>query len=115
MSEEEADRSFVERRVEDHVATITLSRPESMNAIACVVADRRAGAVLQAAAAPSVWVVVRAAAGDRAFCVGADLKERNRLDDAGWLRNRALIRSMFESVRAVPQPTVASVFGFALG
>ena len=115
MSAEEADRSFVERRVEDHVATVTLSRPEALNAISGAVADQLGGAVLQAAADPSVWVVVLAAAGDRAFCVGADLKERNQLDDAGWLRNRALMRSMFDSLRAVPQPTIASVFGHALG
>jgi enoyl-CoA hydratase/carnithine racemase len=59
--------------------------------------------------------LVLEADGDRAFCVGADLKERNALDDAGWMRNRVLMRAMFDSLRAVPQPTVASVFGFALG
>ena len=73
------------------------------------------GALLQAAANREAWVVVLAADGDRAFCVGADLKERNRLDDAGWLQNRILIRSLFDSLRAIPQPTIASVFGHALG
>src|SRR5437762_2164695 len=59
--------------------------------------------------------MVLAAAGEKAFCVGADLKERNRLDDRGWMRNRVLMRAMFDSVRSVPQPTIASAFGFALG
>ena len=94
---------------------ITLDRPEALNAISSEVADELAGTVLQAAASPDTWVVVLAAAGERAFCVGADLKERNRLDDAGWMRNRILMRSMFDAVRSVPQPTIASVFGFALG
>ena len=62
-----------------------------------------------------MWVIVLAAAGEKAFCVGADLKERGALDDRGWLRNRVLMRSMFDAIRAVPQPTVASVFGYALG
>src|SRR5207302_1760758 len=74
-----------------------------------------AGAVLAAAAEPRAWVMILEAEGDRAFCVGADLKERSALDDAGWLRNRILMRAMFDSLRAVPQPTIASVFGFALG
>ena len=107
--------SFVELRIAEHVATVTLSRPDALNAISGEVANELAGTLLQAAAQPDVWAVVLAAAGERAFCVGADLKERNGLDDAGWMRNRILMRSMFDSLRAVPQPTIASVFGYALG
>ena len=107
--------TLVDLSVDDHVATVTLSRPEALNAISGAMADAVAGTILQAAARADVWVVVLAAAGEKAFCVGADLKERNRLDDEGWLRNRVLMRSMFDSVRAVPQPTIASVFGHALG
>jgi enoyl-CoA hydratase/carnithine racemase len=107
--------SFVELHVADHVATVTLSRPDALNAISGEVANELAGTLLQAAAQSDVWAVVLAAVGERAFCVGADLKERNGLDDAGWMRNRILMRSMFDSLRAVPQPTIASVFGYALG
>jgi enoyl-CoA hydratase/carnithine racemase len=107
--------SFVDVRLEGHVATVTLNRPEALNAISGQVADELAGALLQAAANPSAWVVVVSAAGEKAFCVGADLKERNQLDDAGWLRNRMFMRSMFDTLRAMPQPTIASVFGYALG
>lgn len=97
------------------MAVVTLSRPEALNAISGQVADELAGALVQTAADPEVWVVVLAAAGEKAFSVGADLKERNRLDDAGWLRNRVLMRAMFDTLRALPQPTIASVSGFALG
>jgi len=105
----------VRRHLEGHVAVVTLSRPGALNAISGEVADGLAGALLAAAADPAAWVIVLAADGEKAFCVGADLKERNRLDDAGWLRNRVLMRGMFDSLRALPQPTIASVFGFALG
>ena len=107
--------AFAELSIADHVATVRLNRPEALNAISGEVANELAGAILQAAATPEAWAVVLTAAGDRAFCVGADLKERNRLDDAGWLRNRILMRSLFESLRALPQPSIASVFGHALG
>jgi enoyl-CoA hydratase/carnithine racemase len=106
---------FVDSRLDGHVATLTMRRPDALGAISGEVANELAGAFLQAAAQPDAWVMVLAAEGDRAFCVGADLKERNRLDDRGWMRNRVLMRAMFDSLRAVPQPTVASVFGFALG
>lgn len=102
-------------RFDGHVAVVTLDRPEALNAISGEVADTLAGALLQAAANPSAWVVVLAAAGEKAFCVGADLKERQGLDDAGWMRNRILMRGLFDSLRALPQPTIASVFGYALG
>jgi len=88
--------TFVQLSLSDHVATVMLSRPEALNAISSEVADELAGSVLQAAAEPEAWVVVLAAAGDRAFCVGADLKERGAMDDAGWLRNRAAMRGMFD-------------------
>lgn len=107
--------SLAETRIDGHVAVVTLNRPESLNAISGEVADVLAGALLQAAADPNAWVVVLAAAGDRAFSVGADLKERRQLDDAGWMRSRVLMRGLFDSLRALPQPTVASVFGYALG
>jgi enoyl-CoA hydratase/carnithine racemase len=106
---------FVQIGIEDHVATVRLNRPETLNAISGEFADELAGALLQAAADPAAWVVVLAAEGDKAFCVGADLKERNRLDDAGWMRNRLLMRAMFDTLRSLPQPTIASVFGYALG
>jgi enoyl-CoA hydratase/carnithine racemase len=107
--------SFAEIRIDGHVAVVTLNRPEAMNAISGEVADFLAGSLLQAAADPNAWVVVLRAAGDRAFCVGADLKERRDLDDVGWMRNRMFMRALFDSLRALPQPTIASVFGYALG
>jgi len=107
--------ALVDLVLEDHVATVRLDRAEALNAISGEMANELAGALLQAAANPSTWVVVLTAAGEKAFCVGADLKERNQLDDAGWMRNRILMRSMFDSLRALPQPTIASVFGYALG
>jgi enoyl-CoA hydratase/carnithine racemase len=106
---------FVRLSLADHVATVTLSRPEALNAISSEVANQLGGALLQAAANREALVVVLAADGDKAFCVGADLKERNQLDDRGWMQNRVLIRSLFDSLRAIPQATIASVFGHALG
>src|SRR5439155_1221824 len=97
-------------------ARIAVMGPEpALNAISGGLADQLAGAFVAAAADPNAWVVVLAAAGDRAFCVGADLKERGQLDDRGWMRNRVLIRGLFEAIRSAPQPTIASVFGYALG
>jgi enoyl-CoA hydratase/carnithine racemase len=107
--------AFVEQSTDGRLATITITRSEALNAISGNVADEIAAAFRAAAGNGSVWTVVLAAAGDRAFCVGADLKERNTLDDEGWARNRVRMRELFEAIRDCPVPTIASVFGFALG
>lgn len=100
---------------EGHVATVTLNRPEALNAVSGAMADELAGAFRSVASDDDVWVVVLAAAGEKAFCVGADLKERGSFTLADFHRNRLQVRGMFEALRAVPQPVIASVFGFALG
>ncbi len=97
------------------MAIVTLSRPEALNAISGRVADDLRDAFLAVAADREAWVMVLAAAGEKAFCVGADLKERSAFSKDDWQRNRHHIVDMFAALRAVPQPTIAAVFGFALG
>jgi enoyl-CoA hydratase/carnithine racemase len=101
--------------VDGRVATVTLNRAEALNAISGAMADEVAAMLRSVAMDDDVWVVVLAAAGDKAFCVGADLKERAGFTLEDFHRNRKQIRGMFAALRAVPQPVIASVFGFALG
>ncbi|MDQ1036330.1 2-(1,2-epoxy-1,2-dihydrophenyl)acetyl-CoA isomerase [Streptomyces sp. V3I8] len=61
--------------VDDGLATITLNRPEAMNAMNDVTKVALRDAAQAAAADDSVRAVLLTAAGDRAFCVGQDLKE----------------------------------------
>ena len=102
-------------RHDDGVAEVMLNRPEAMNAISSELARSLVRACLRLASAPEVRAVVLSAAGERAFCAGADLKERNRMTNAQILRQRQLFRAAFGSVLALPQPAVAAVHGFALG
>jgi enoyl-CoA hydratase/carnithine racemase len=98
-----------------HTAEIVLDRPEAMNALSTAMAIRLAEVCAQVAADPAIRAVVLSAAGDRAFCVGADLKERNRMSGADFGRQRPVFRRAFDGVRNLPQPTVAAVHGYALG
>jgi enoyl-CoA hydratase/carnithine racemase len=107
--------SLVGLTVEDHIATVTLNRPDALNAISGAMADELTTALQEVAANRDVWVVIVAAAGDKAFCVGADLKERNGFTLEQFHDNRKQIRGLFAALRNMPQPVVASIFGFALG
>ena len=59
--------------------------------------------------------MVLSASGDRAFCVGADLKERAAMSDSDFMAQRPVFRAAFGGVLDLPQPVVAAVHGYALG
>jgi len=59
--------------------------------------------------------VVLTGAGDRAFCAGADLKERARMSDAEVHAFHAAVRDGFSGIERAPQPFVAALNGAALG
>jgi enoyl-CoA hydratase/carnithine racemase len=97
------------------VCEIVLDRPEAMNALSTAMAVRLAQVCGQIAADLQVRAVVLAAAGERAFCVGADLKERAAMSDAELMAQRPVFRAAFGAVLGLPQPVIAAVHGFALG
>jgi enoyl-CoA hydratase/carnithine racemase len=94
---------------------ITLNRPEAMNSISTGMAGELARVYTEVAGDQGVRAVVLAAAGERAFCAGADLKERAGMTDADIMAQRRSIRAVYGAVLALPQPAVAAVHGFALG
>ena len=98
-----------------HLLHLVLNRPEVLNAIDNALADELIAACEHLAADPGVWVVILRGNGDRAFCAGADLKARRDFTPEDWQAQRELFRRMFERLRAVPQPMIAAVHGFALG
>jgi enoyl-CoA hydratase/carnithine racemase len=97
------------------VAEIVLDRPDALNALDTAMAGRLAGVCAGLAADGTVRAIVLRASGPRAFCVGADLKERHAMTDADFARQRPVFRRAFDSLRNLPQPTVAAVHGYALG
>jgi len=103
------------RRHGDHVAELVLDRPEALNAVSTAMARDLAAATALLAAAGDVRAVVVSSSADRAFCVGADLKERNRFTDAELLAQRPVAAAAYRGVLDLPMPTVAAVHGFALG
>lgn len=98
-----------------HVAELVLDRPEAMNAVSTDMARALAAATGELAEDETVRAVVVSSTHDRAFCVGADLKERNALTDDELRAQRPLARAAYGGVLNLPVPVVAAVDGFALG
>ncbi|SEC56611.1 enoyl-CoA hydratase/isomerase family protein [Streptomyces sp. TLI_105] len=109
--------------VRDGLATITLNRPEAMNAMNVATKVALRDAAETAAADPAVRAVLLTAAGDRAFCVGQDLKEHVGLltadQESGTSETMNTVRDHYNPiVRALTgmrKPVVAGVNGVAAG
>ncbi|MFP5336807.1 MAG: enoyl-CoA hydratase/isomerase family protein [Actinomycetes bacterium] len=99
----------------DHVAEIVLDRPEALNAISTALAVELTDVTARLAADGSVRAVVLSSSAAKAFCVGADLKERNAFTDDELRRHRDVTRRAYRGVLDLPVPAVAAVAGFALG
>ncbi|MER5883494.1 enoyl-CoA hydratase-related protein [Streptomyces sp. NPDC001941] len=114
----------VRYEVSDGLATITLNRPEAMNAMNTEAKVALREAARSAASDPAVRAVLLTAAGDRAFCVGQDLKEHvGTLTAARESGAEGAVMSTVQEhynpiVRALagaPKPVVAAVNGVAAG
>jgi 2-(1,2-epoxy-1,2-dihydrophenyl)acetyl-CoA isomerase len=97
------------------VATLTLDRPEALNALTVVVKVALREALERIAADRTVRVVIVTGAG-RAFCAGQDLAERD-LPDAAPLdvELRERYNPIIRALRSMGQPVIAAVNGVAAG
>lgn len=110
--------SYVRIDVEGAVGTLTLDRPDRLNALVGEMRGAIADGLERLARDPTVRVVIVTGAG-RAFCSGADvgylhrLLERNALDEATALVEAG--RRVIETISEMPKPVVAAVNGPAAG
>ena len=101
--------------VADHVATLTINRPERRNALSWDVIAQMRDRLAEAKADAGVRVVVVTGAGDKAFCAGADLG--GMADGATFTElheGRGGLKELFKDFYALGKPTIAKVHGYAL-
>ncbi len=94
---------------------LTLDRPERMNALSRELLLALGQAARAAAADASVRAIVITGAGGKAFCAGADLKERQAFTKDQVRDVLRLYRSEFGAIDASPKPVVCAIDGVALG
>ncbi len=94
---------------------VTLNRPEVMNALSYDTLGRLGELCEQIAADREVRVVLFGGSGPKAFCAGADLKERVNFTEEQTLAFVRRIGDTFASIAALPQPTIAVLNGVAYG
>ena len=98
----------------DAVATITLNRPEARNALNHAMCDELLAVLADITADESIRLVFIKANGT-VFCAGADLKERQGMDDAAVRARRMKAFAAYGAIEKLPMPCIAVVEAPAVG
>ena len=98
----------------DGVATLTLNRPEARNALNSAMCGDLLGALMALAEDATVRVVMIRANGP-VFCAGADLKERQGMDDDAVRARRLKAFAAYHAIESMPMPVIAVLEGPAVG
>ncbi len=110
-----SETDVLETSVDDHVCTVTLDRPDAMNAMSGEMVDYLWHTFHSMRHDPEVRAVVLQGAGDRAFCAGADLKERQQMSHEDTLQRIDDYRGAFGAIADLPKPVICAIDGFAFG
>lgn len=98
------------------IATITIDRPEVLNAFRAKTVEELIGAFKRAWADEAVGVVILTGSGDKAFCVGGDQKQRAETGDYGPSESGLFeVEQLHRVIREIPKPVIAAVNGYAIG
>ena len=100
--------------IENGVATVTLNRPESRNALNLDMCDRLISISKEIQENEEIRLVFVRAAGS-VFCAGADLKERQGMNEAQVRERRMKGFAAYAALEALPMPVIAVVEGPAVG
>jgi enoyl-CoA hydratase len=98
----------------EHIAVMTLNRPAVSNAMDTALGIRLGQALEEVATRPGVRVAILTGAGDRAFCAGGDLKERDGMTPEQWGRQHRIFEDTARRLRDFPKPLFAAVNGAAV-
>jgi len=101
--------------VSDRVATVTVNRPEKLNALNLQVKAELAQCFAWIKEDPETDVVVLTGAGEKAFVAGTDIAELRGLERSSGRQYAEAGQNLFEAIEHLGKPVIAAVNGYALG
>jgi len=105
----------IELEISHPIATITINRPKSLNALNAQVIEEMHSALDEIQGNEDVRALIITGAGDKAFVAGADISELARLNPVGAKHFATRGHQLMFKLEALPIPVIAAVNGFALG
>lgn len=103
------------KNIEEHIALITLQRPEAANAMSKELLDELNNTLQAVDSNPSIYCTILTGSGEKAFCAGADLKERKGMTNSEVIQAVQLISSTVTRVEQMKMPVIAAINGVAFG
>jgi len=99
----------------EQILIVTIDRPERMNALDRPTLKEGAKLIKEVHYDREIRVVIVTGAGDKAFCAGADLKERENMTMSEVRQYIRAIRDTFTDIENLPMPVICAINGVALG
>ncbi|WP_429842926.1 enoyl-CoA hydratase-related protein [Brevibacillus sp. FIR094] len=99
----------------DNCAVVNLNNPSRANALSRFLVEELADHIERLSRNDTLRAVVFTGGESKAFCAGADLKERRMMDEEQIVSYVALLRDTFTKIAELPMPTIAAIKGLALG
>ena len=100
----------------EHILLVRLNRPQVLNALNTQMGKDQHDLWTRLTAEPgALRCVVLTGAGERAFCAGADLKERDGMTETVWRAQHEVFERAFMALMEMPLPIIAAVNGHAFG
>ncbi|MEX2425320.1 MAG: enoyl-CoA hydratase-related protein [Thermomicrobiaceae bacterium] len=100
---------------EDGIATVTIDRPDALNAFTTELILEMHERINELSDDSSVRVVILTGAGEKAFIAGADIQEMSEKDHDGAVAFSRRGHKLCDAIESMPQPVIAAINGFALG
>lgn len=97
------------------VVTATLNRPDKLNALNKELFDEIKSLIDVLETDKTVRTLILTGAGDKSFCVGADLKERQGMNEKHILSRFDFVHTLYQRIEKLPFPVIAAIGGAALG
>jgi len=105
----------LQTNLENGIFTITINRPDKLNALNKTVMDELGAAIKEVYENSAIKSAIITGAGQKAFVAGADISEFLGLNAAEGMQMARKGQDIFATIERCPKPVVAAVNGFALG
>lgn len=101
--------------IDSHIGMLKLNRPEAANALSLGMLNELHQTLNDLKDNRDIRCLIMTGEGEKAFCAGADLKERKRMNDEEVIQTVQLIGGVVKKIEALPYPVVAMIKGVAFG
>lgn len=109
------DYSTIKTELENNIFTITINRPDKLNALNRIVLDELDNVIDSVYNDDNIKAVIITGEGEKAFVAGADISEFISVEDNEGMSLAKRGQTLFFKIENCPKPVIAAVNGFALG